>query len=34
MQARSGLADVLNRVCYGGERIRIARRRKAETTEE
>ncbi len=28
MQARSGLADALNRVCYGGERIQIARRGK------
>ena len=29
VQARSGLAEALNRVCYGGERIRIARRGKA-----
>jgi prevent-host-death family protein len=28
MQARNGFADALNRVCYGGERILIARRGK------
>ena len=28
VQARNNLADALNRVCYGGERIRIARRGK------
>jgi len=28
VQARNGLAEALNRVCYGGERIRIARRGK------
>jgi len=28
VQARSGLAEALNRVCYGGERIMIQRRGK------
>jgi prevent-host-death family protein len=28
VQARNGLAEALNRVCYGGERILIARRGK------
>jgi prevent-host-death family protein len=28
VQARGGLAEALNRVCYGGERILIARRGK------
>lgn len=28
VQTRNGLAEALNRVCYGGERIRIARRGK------